>query len=55
MNFSQLLWNDCCHTANNDGVCIGWSLHIEYSCKVETVRGMLHQLNGSKRRGFRKM
>ena len=38
------LCNDCVHTTNNDGVCIGWSLHLEDSSYVQTISGMLHQL-----------
>ena len=32
------------HTTNNDGVCLGWSLHLEDSCNVQTVSGMVHSL-----------
>ena len=32
------------HTANNDRVCIDWSLHLEDSSNIQTVSGMLHQL-----------
>ena len=28
------LCNDCGHTANNDGVCIDWSLHLEDSSNL---------------------
>ena len=38
------LCNDCGHTANNDGVCIDRSLHLEDSSNIQTVSGMLHQL-----------
>ena len=38
------LCNDCDHTANNDGVCIDWSLHLEDSSNIQTICGMLHQL-----------
>ena len=31
------LSNDCGHTANNDGVCIDWSLHLEDSSNVQTM------------------
>ena len=36
------LCNDCGRTANNDGVCINWSLHLKDSRNVQTIRGMLH-------------
>ena len=39
------LFNDCCHTTNNDGgVCTDWSLHLEDSSNIQTISGMLHQL-----------
>ena len=38
------LCNDCGHTANDNGVCIDWSLHLEYSSNIKTIGGMLHQL-----------
>ena len=38
------LCNDCGHTANNDGVCIDWSLYLEDSSNIQTKSGMLHQL-----------
>ena len=34
------LCNGCGHTANNDGVCIDWSLHVEYSSNVQTISGI---------------
>ena len=37
------LFNDCGHTTNNDGVCVDWSLHLEDSRNLQTIRGMLHQ------------
>ena len=33
------LCNDCGHTTNNDGVCIDWSLHLEYSSNLQTIVG----------------
>ena len=38
------LCNDCGLTANNDGVCIDWSLCLEDSRNLQTISGMLHQL-----------
>ena len=38
------LCNDCGLTANNDGVCIDWSLCLEDSSNLQTISGMLHQL-----------
>ena len=38
------LCNDYGHTANDDGVCIDWSLHLEDSSNLQTISGMLHQL-----------
>ena len=38
------LYNDCDYTANNDGVCIDWCLHLEDSSNVLTIGGKLHQL-----------
>ena len=35
---------DCGHTANNDRVCIDWSLHVEDSSNLQTTSRMLHQL-----------
>ena len=34
--------NDCNHTTNNDGLCIGWSLHLEGSRNVKAISEMLH-------------
>ena len=33
------LCNDCGHTTNNDGVCIDWSLRLEDSSNLQTIRG----------------
>ena len=33
------LCNDCGQTANNDGVWIDWSLHLEDSSNVQTICG----------------
>ena len=38
------LCNDCGRTANNKGVCINWSLHLEDSFNVQTISEMVHQL-----------
>ena len=38
------LCNDCGHTANNDGVCIDWSLYLEDSSNRQAISGMLHQV-----------
>ena len=38
------LHTDCCHTTNNDGICIDWSLHLEDLSNIQTISGMLHQL-----------
>ena len=39
------LCNGYGHFANNDGVCIDWSLHLEDSdSNIQTISGMLHQL-----------
>ena len=38
------LCNDCRHTANNEGICIDWSFHLEDSSNVQTASGTLHQL-----------
>ena len=38
------LCNDCGRTANNEGVCINWSLHLEDSFNVQTISEMVHQL-----------
>ena len=38
------LCNDCGHTANNVGVRIDYSLHLEDSSNLQTIKGMLHQL-----------
>ena len=37
--------NACSHTANNDGVCIDWSLHLEDSSYVQKLRGILQLLD----------
>ena len=37
------LYNDFGHTANNDGVCIDLSLHLEDSGNVQTISALLHQ------------
>ena len=44
INKLESLCNDCGHTANNDGVCIDWSVHLEDSGTVQTISGILHQL-----------
>ena len=36
--------NDYGHTANNNGVCIHWSLHSEDSSNLQIISGMLQQL-----------
>ena len=37
------LCNDYGHFANNDGVCIDWSLHLgDSDSNIQTISGMLH-------------
>ena len=43
-NLESTLCNDCGHTTNNDGVCIDWSLYLDNSSNVQTIRRMLHEL-----------
>ena len=37
------LFNDCVHTANNDGISFGCFLHLKDSNNFKTISGMIHQ------------
>ena len=38
------LCNNCGHTANNDGVCVDQSIHLEDSSNIQTIIGISHQM-----------
>ena len=44
INLESTLCNNCGHTANNEDLCIEWSLNLEDSSNIQAISGMLHQL-----------